>query len=92
MAPLGTQPFRVYNVTMTGAFIEFEIPNAVNSLLIQNRAAVDIQVADAAAGTAYITVKSGNSLSVQSFNTNNQSLFIRGTAGNVVEIMAQIRP
>ena len=79
-------PFNVSNLVMNGSFQEFVIPPEGNTVLIQARNAVNIQISNFASGTDYWTLKSGTAIEFNSYNTNSQSLYLNGDTGKVVEI------
>lgn len=80
-------PFQIYNVTMTGSWVRWKIPNEVNSILVQNRSEVDTKVSMEADGSPYFTIRLKNALVMGSFNTNNQYMWFNASAGTIVEIM-----
>jgi len=85
--PEGNQPFVMKNVEMTGSWVKWTIPNVVNSFLIQARTDVPVEIADNAAGANKFTLKAKRGIVLGSFNTNNQELYFKGTAGVIVEII-----
>jgi uncharacterized membrane protein len=71
---------------MDGSWVEWPIPSGVNAVLVQNRSEVATQISMESAGTPYFTLRSKNAMALGSFNTNEQSLFLKATGGSVVEI------
>lgn len=92
MTVAGNQPFQIYNVTMTGSWVEWEIPNQVNSVLVQARSTAQVEISTDISGAPKFTLKASYAVMLGSFNTNNQKLYFKGANGVVVEIVTANKP
>lgn len=92
MTVAGNQPFQIYNVTMNGSWVEWAIPNQVNSVLVQARSTAQVEISTDSSGTPKFTLKASYAVMLGSFNTNNQKLYFNGANGVVVEIVTANKP
>jgi len=89
------QKGKVVNQTLTSAGVEYQVtlPDGTSAVSLQSRTAADFNLAFVSneSGTNYFTVKSGSVFNSQVLGlccaTPNTTLFLRGGAGQVVEIL-----
>jgi hypothetical protein len=79
----------VVNHTATGGIDEIDIPYAC-SVTVKGRTKA-VRVYDAAAGTVYLTIPFGSSLSIDSHNMRGDQLYLLADLGEVIEIIYQVR-
>jgi hypothetical protein len=79
----------IVNHVATGGIDEIDIPYAC-SVTIRGRAK-DVRLYDEAAGTDYITIPFGSSLSVDSHNMRGDQLYMLADLNEVIEIAYQVR-
>ena len=78
------------NVTGTGAIQTVAIPaGPVASVAIHGRSG-DVLVYGAAAGAEYYTIPSGTFIIVSTHNMAEKVLYLKATAGQVIELLYQI--
>lgn len=88
----GNQPFLFQNVAMTGSWVRWRCPNSVNAFMVQLRTDVELKISDNADGANRFTLRPGKTLTLGSFNTNNQQLWFKAAAGTVLEIVNIDKP
>lgn len=77
----------VVNHTATGNVDTLTIPKSC-SVSIHGRT-TEVLVYDAAAGSEYYTIPSGSSLAIAAANMTGDNLYLKATAGAVIEICYQ---
>ena len=87
MAGANPVPFGSDNVAMTGSWVKWVAPNQVNAIQFQNRSEVATSYSFFADGRNHITLRSKYSQILGSFNTNNQSIWLKASAGTIIEIL-----
>ena len=85
-------PFCTRNLTLTGGWDAFTVPNECNALLIQARTSVDVSMSTRVNGVEPFTIKADKGVVVGSFNADNQILYFQGAGGVVVELITIDRP
>lgn len=86
-----TCPIHVQNVSMTGDFVSITIHPEYNTVILQMRTAVDMQIRQPSI-SKYFTVKSGNSISLASFNfTEAEYVEVKAANGTVLEVLGMVR-
>lgn len=86
---------KIINATLASAFwepVDFGGLKQIYGLLVQNRNAADVQVSYVAGQATYWTVKSGALKGVSWSQYVAPVLYIKGTAGHVIEIEVTTTP
>ena len=80
-------------VTLAGGWAEedkYSFDTAVNLIIFQARASVDTQFSYRRDDNRYFTLRAGNAMKLASHNVEGDTVYFRGPAGTVIEILEQI--